>query len=169
MSNPARQLVGSAIQGGQDDAPGLQQLAEQSLLQLQSHTAGLDEVVRDEIRRSFIAECGALVEEAHLAAEALAHLQRRARRHFGLFGVLTVLLSMGAVLLLAGGWLPSRSETARLRSEQAKLGSAIAQLSQLGGKAELRRCGREARLCVRVDLAAPRYGTAGDYYVLEGY
>src|SRR5581483_3036467 len=49
--------------GMAEDAPALQQLAEQSLLRLQSHTAGLDQIVRDEIRRCFIAECGALVEE----------------------------------------------------------------------------------------------------------
>ena len=169
MSNRARQLIGGAAQDGAEEALGLQQLAEQSLLRLQSHTAGLDEVVRDEIRRSFIAECGALVEEAHLAVQALAHLRRRACRHFGTLGVLTVLLSMGAVLLLAGGWLPSRRETLRLRAEQAQLRRSIAELSQRGGAVELRHCGPKARLCVRVDLTAPRYGTAGDYYVLEGY
>lgn len=139
------------------------------LLELQSHTAGLDEIVRDEIRRSFIAECGALVEEAHLAAEALRHLRRCALRHFGIFGALTVLLSIGAVVLLVGGWLPSRSDTARMRAEQSKLSGAIARLSQLGGNVELRRCGPQARLCARVDVTAPRYGTAGDFYVLEGY
>ncbi|HEX4049868.1 MAG TPA: hypothetical protein VHY19_03195 [Steroidobacteraceae bacterium] len=169
MSNTARQLIGGTVPDDGDDAPGLQQLAEQSLLRLQSHTAGLDEVVRDEIRRSFIAECGALVEEAHLAAEALAHLRRCARRHFATFGMLTVLLSIGAVLLLVGGWLPSRSETARLRAEQAKLSSSIVRLSQLGGQVEMRRCGPQARLCVRVDVTAPRYGSAGDFYVLKGY
>lgn len=169
MNNSARQLIGGAVKVGAEDASGLQQLAEQSLLRLQSHTAGLDEIVRDEIRRSFIAECGALVEEAHLAAEAFAHLRRGARRHFGAFAVLTVLLSIAGVLLLAGGWLPSRSEMTRLRTEQARLGSSVEELSQLGGQVELRRCGRQARLCVRVDLAAPRYGTAGDFFVLKGY
>ena len=159
MSNPVRQLTGGAPEATE----------EASGLRLQSLTVGLDEVVRDEIRRCFIAECGALVEEAHLAAEALVHLRRCAARHFGILGVLTVLLSMGAVLLLAGGWLPSRRETARLRAEQATLSSSIARLSQSGGHVDLRRCGSQARLCVRVDLTSPRYGSTGDYYVLEGY
>ncbi|HEY7930439.1 MAG TPA: hypothetical protein VID71_10515 [Steroidobacteraceae bacterium] len=169
MNTTARQLMGGAVQGIAEQASGLQQLAEQSLLRLQSHTAGLDQIVRDEIRRSFIAECGALVEEAHLASQALIHLRRSARRHFGAFAVLTVLLSAGAMLLLIGGSLPSRSETTRLRAEQARLAASVAELSQLGGHTQLRRCGRQARLCVRVDVTAPRYGSAGDFYVLEGY
>jgi hypothetical protein len=142
---------------------------QSSPLQLPPSIAGLDEVVRDEIRRSFIAECGALVEEAHLAAEALRHLRRCALRHFGLLGALTVLASVGAVLLLLGGWLPSRSETAHLRAEQVQLSGAVSRLSQGGGRVELRRCGSQARLCARVDTTAPRYGSAGDFYVLEGY
>lgn len=169
MNTTARQLIGGSVQDAAEDASGLQQLAEQSLLRLQSHTAGLDEIVRDEIRRCFIAECGAMVEEAHLASEALSHLRRGARRHFGASAVLTVLLSIGAVLLLLGGWLPSRSEMTRLRAEQARLAASVAELSQLGGQAQLRRCGRQARLCARVDVTAPRYGSAGDFYVLKGY
>ncbi len=149
-------------------AQAQQQLAEQSLLRMQSCTASLDEVVRDEIRRTFVAECGALVEEARLATEALAHLQRSARRHVGVTSLLAVILSVGGVLLLVGGWLPSPGEAARLRAEQATLSASIAQLSQLGGQVQLRRCGPAGRLCARVDLTTPSYGAAGDFYVLKG-
>ena len=143
--------------------------ADQSLLPLQSHMAGLDEIVRDEIRRSFISECGALVEEARLATEALARLQRSARRHFGVSSLLTVLLSVGGVLLVARGWLPSPRETARLRAEQARLSASIAQLSELGGRVRLRRCGTAGRICAQVDRTAPAYGADGDFRVLKGY
>lgn len=151
------------------DAHGLQQLAEHSLLRLESHTAGLDEIVREEIRRAFVNECGALVEQAHLASEALAHLQRSARGHFGALSLLTVILSVAGVLLLAGGWLPSPRESARLRAEQASLAGSIAELSRLGGQMQMRRCGPEERLCIRVDLKAPTYGATGDFLVVKGY
>jgi hypothetical protein len=152
-----------------EDSHGLQQLAEHSLLRLESHTASLDEIVREEIRRAFIAECGELVEQAHLAGEALAHLQRSARRHFGVLSLLTVILSVAGVLLLAGGWLPSPRESARLRAEQVRLTESIADLSKRGGQLQMRRCGPQGRLCVRVDLTAPSYGQAGDFLVLKGY
>jgi len=169
MSQAARQLIGSEVPGGAADAGALHELAEQSLLRLQAHTAGLDEIVRDGIRRAFIAECGALVQEAQLAAEALAHLQRRARRHFGALSALAELLSVAGGLVLAGGWLPSRSEAARLRAEQAQLSHSVAQLVRLGGRVQWRRCGPQERLCARVDVKAPVYGRRADFYVLEGY
>jgi hypothetical protein len=169
MSGAVAQAGGEVGDARGEEGPGLQQLAEHSLLRLESHTASLDAIVREEIRRAFIDECGALVEQAHLACEALAHLQRSARRQFGLLGLLTVMLSVAGVLLLARGWLPSPRESARLRAEQARLAASVAELSEVGGQLQMRRCGVQQRLCVRVDLTAPSYGKSGDFMILKGY
>jgi hypothetical protein len=146
-----------------------QQLAEESLLRLHSHTAGLDAIVRDEIHHSFVAECGALIEEARAASEALAHLHRSARGYFGWSCIVTVLLSMAAALMAVRRQLPSAAELVQLRQQESLLRASVAQLSQLGGRVTLRRCGPSGRLCVEVDLSAPVYGPSGDYYILKGY
>ena len=38
-----------------------------------------------------------------------------------------------------------------------------------GGLLDLRRCGNDARWCVRVDRHAPAYGEQADYLVVKGY
>jgi hypothetical protein len=42
-------------------------------------------------------------------------------------------------------------------------------LEQRGGLLDLRRCGNDARWCVRVDRHAPAYGEQADYLVVKGY
>lgn len=146
-----------------------QQLVDRSLSRLEAHTQGLDTVVREEIRRTFVAECGALVEEAGRAADALAHLQRRARRHLVGTGALFAALSAGALLLVLWRLMPSGEQLAALRAQRAQLAAGVAQLAASGGRMQLRRCGSARRLCVRVDRQEPAYGEAADYLIVEGY
>src|SRR5579862_7860948 len=54
-----------------------QDLAEESLKRLQVHTQGLDDVVRDTVRRTMIAEFGALIEDSTRTIEALGTFRRR--------------------------------------------------------------------------------------------
>jgi hypothetical protein len=65
--------------------------------------------------------------------------------------------------------LPSAAEVDALRARRDQLQANVQRLEQRGGRIDWRRCGEEARLCVRVDRAAPTYGDKADYYVVKGY
>ena len=131
-------------------------------------------------------ECS-LVATAH-AADATAH--RAANR---LTGKLT--LAIGAVVLAATGliwttgtlatwWQRSTRDALavdieRLQGELPVLQARAAEWTSRAGKAVLVQCGASAaqagvkptsgRLCVRIDLRAPAYGTNGEYRILDGY
>lgn len=152
-----------------ETAQAHQQLVDQSLTQLQAHAQGLDAVVRDEIRRTFADECGALVQEARAATEALLDLRRSASRRLAWWSLMCAAVSAGATLLVLERLLPSDAQMASLRAQRAQLSAVVAQLAATGGRIDLRRCGEAQRLCVRVDRRAPAYGDAADYFVIKGY
>ncbi|MGH8143669.1 MAG: hypothetical protein ACREU2_14275 [Steroidobacteraceae bacterium] len=152
-----------------ETAQAHQQLADQSLTQLRLHAEGLDAVVRDEIRRTFVDECGALVHEAHGAADALLNLRRSASRRLACWSLVCAAVSAGAALMVLERLLPSQAQMASLRAQRSQLSAVVEQLAASGGRIDLRRCGSTQRLCVRVDRRAPAYGEAGDYFILEGY
>jgi hypothetical protein len=149
-------------------AQAQQGMAASALERLREHTAGLDSVVREEIRATLIEELQALEAESRRTAAALQALQRAAGRRALLGGAAVTLLS---ALPLGGAWwlLPTRGELEALRTTRAELAANIAQLSERGGRIQLRRCGAQQRLCVRIDRAAPRYGESADYLVVQGY
>jgi hypothetical protein len=78
---------------------------------------------------------------------------------------------VAAALPFALAWwlLPSRAELQALRATRDELAGNIARLSERGAQAQLRRCGSERRLCVRIDRSAPAYGESGEYLVVKGY
>jgi hypothetical protein len=145
-----------------------QALAASALERLTAHASGLDDIVREEIRRTLVEELQSLGDESKRAAEALRRLGRSANTR-------VVLWSVGLTLLCAvpmcGEWwlLPSQGELAALRSKRDDLAASVAGLEQRGGRIDLRRCGGTDRLCVRVDRKAPAYGEAADYFVVKGY
>jgi len=146
-----------------------QSAASAALERLREHTAGLDAVVREEIRGTLIEELAALGEETRAATAALRALQRAAGQRQLAWGVCVSTLA-GCLPLALGYWLlPSRAELATLRASREQLSAEVAQLSAQGGRAELRHCGAARRLCVRVDRSAPPYGAAADFRVLQGY
>ena len=65
--------------------------------------------------------------------------------------------------------LPSAAEVSGLKARRDELILNVSRLEQRGGRVDLRRCGASLRLCVQVDLKAPKYGDKADYYILEGY
>ena len=174
-------LGGNAVQGGnvQDEtlrlgllmeaAHAQQTLAESALGKLKVHVEGLDDIVRDEIRRTLVEEIQVLGSESRQASEALRRLGRSANARVAGWMVGLTLMS-SAIPLLAQWWfLPSQSELAGLRARKDELASNILRLEQRGGRVDLRRCGGTDRLCVRVDRGAPAYGESGDYLVVKGY
>jgi hypothetical protein len=146
-----------------------QALVAGTLEKLKVHVSDLDDIVRDEIRRTLVEELQSLGDESKRAAEALRRLGRSANTRVVLWSVGLTLLC--AALPMCGEWwlLPSQSELAALRSKRDDLAANVARLEQRGGRVDLRRCGGTDRLCVRVDRKAPAFGEAGDYLVVKGY
>ncbi|MDB6090448.1 MAG: hypothetical protein JWN85_3232 [Gammaproteobacteria bacterium] len=146
-----------------------QTLAHTVLEKLKAHMCALDEVVREEIRRTLIDELQVLGNDSRRASEALRGLGRSVNLRVALWSVgITALCA--AIPLVAAWWLlPSRGEVAALRSKRDELAASVAALEQRGARIDLRRCGGTDRLCVRVDRKAPVYGEAADYFVVKGY
>jgi hypothetical protein len=128
-----------------------------------------------------------LIETAHAADATVRRASNR------LTGKLT--LAIAAVVLAAAGliwttgtlatwWQRSTrdalaAEIERLQGELPVLQARAADWANRAGKAVLVQCGGTAaqagakptpgRLCVRIDLKAPRYGQNGEYAILDGY
>jgi hypothetical protein len=152
-----------------ETAEAHQATATAALEGLQRHAAGLDRVVREEIRATLIDELQGLHEGGRQAAASLGSLARRAdRRAIGL-GIMVVLVATAIPLSLGWWLLPAPAEISALSAHREQLRAEVARLTHDGGAVELKRCGPAQRLCARVDRAAPRYGEAADFLVLKGY
>jgi len=150
-------------------AQAQQTLAATALDRLREHTAGLDAVVREEIRHVLIEEMHALTEDARGAAEALRKLRHGANLRLLLW--MAGLVSFAATIPLGIAWylLPTGADVVALGAKRDELTAGIARLTRQGGNVELRRCGSAQRLCVRIDRSAPAYGEGGDFLVVKGY
>jgi len=150
-------------------AQAQQTLAASTLDRLREHAAGLDAIVREEIRATLLEEMRALSEDGRRAAEALRRLQRTA--NLRLIAWSAAVLTVASLVPCAIAWwlLPTRAEIQTLGAKRDELTANIARLARQGGNLELRHCGATQRLCVRVDRSAPAYGTAGDFMIAKGY
>ena len=152
-----------------ESAQAHQKLAETHLEKLKAHTEDLDGVVRDEIRRTLVAELQALTAESSRAARALRDMKRVANLRGVVWNLGIAILCTAVPAAIANLVLPSPASIAALRAQQAELSQNVARLARRGGKVEWRSCGDAARLCVRIDRGAPVYGEKADYYVVKGY
>lgn len=150
-------------------AQAQQALAATTLDRLREHAVGLDGVVRGEIRATLIEEMRSLGEDIQRTAVALRRLQRIANLRLVVWGA--AVLGMAALIPGALAWwlLPTHVEVEALTAKRDELSANLAKLSRQGGHVELRQCGDEQRLCVRIERAAPAYGAAGDFRVVKGY
>ena len=71
---------------------------------------------------------------------------------------LLLMVVLGAGLL----FVPSPKEIAELRAQ-------VKYLEEKGGKAVLKRCGDDERLCAEIDLSADVWGKNGEFRILKGY
>ncbi len=152
-----------------ESAHAHQRMAESQLEQLRTHTQDLDGVVRDEIRRTLIAELQEVTAESKRAAQALHGVKRAANMRGLLWSVVIAVLSTAVPGAMAHWILPSAAEIDALRVRRDHLREDVSRLEQRGGRADLRRCGSPERLCVRIDKSAPAYGDKADYYIVQGY
>jgi hypothetical protein len=152
-----------------ESAQAHQKMAESHLERLRAHTQDLDDVVRDEIRRTLVDELGELTAESRRAAQALKGMKRAAHLRGLVFSISTVVLSMAIPSGLAYWLLPSPAQIEVLRAQRNELQANVARLEQSGGRIDWRHCGERARLCVHVDRGAPTYGDKADYFIVKGY
>jgi len=150
-------------------AESQQAMAAEALERLRQHAAGLDSIVREEIRATLVEELQDVHQHSQLAAGSLRVLARRANLRVAVLGGALVLLASVVPFALAWWLLPSPAEVAALRASRDLLSADVARLRREGATVDLKHCGPEQRLCARVDRAAPRYGEAADYVVLKGY
>jgi hypothetical protein len=171
MTDAGEAVDGGTVQLGllMETAHAHQEVIEGSLKRLQAHTQGLDDVVRDEIRRVFNAELAELVDESTRAVSALRSLGSATTQRSAGWGLLLGALPGIALTILLSWWLPTPGQVAALRLEHQRLAAAIGRLTDSGARIDLRRCGESSRLCVRVDRRAPAYGEQADYLVVRGY
>jgi hypothetical protein len=145
-----------------------QKLAEAAIEKLSNHAQGLEAVARGEIQRALVDALRPVHAEVQGATEALRKIKRVANARVTLWTLGVTAISAAIALFVAWWVLPTPAEIARLRAERDELASNLAVLNQRGARADLRRCGT-GRVCVRVDLSAPRYGQSSDYMVIKGY
>lgn len=123
----------------------------------------LDTAVGEAVHRAFLDAAGMR------AADQLSLVHRATGMRFARwsFGVVSLCALVPTVLT----WMlmPSREQLIQARQTLDQLSTGVAQLSREGGRIELRHCGTEQRLCVRVDRKAPLYGENADFMVLKGY
>lgn len=146
-----------------------QHLAEDALGRLKSHTQGLDAIVREEIRRTFVEELHTLSEESRRATQAMQAVKRAANGRMVLWSIVVTALCAGTASAISLWTLPSKAEMATLRAQHDQFAAAVTQLEQRGGRIDLRRCANGTRLCVRVDREAPAFGEHREYMVVQGY
>jgi hypothetical protein len=151
-----------------ESAQAHQRLADAHLEKLRAHTQDLDDVVRDEIRRTLIEELRSLTAESDRATRALREMKRTVQMRGAMWNIGIVLLCAAIPSIIAHWALPSMSDIAALRARRDALVQNINQLEQRGGKADWRSCGDSRQLCVRIDRKAPIYGEKADYYVVKG-
>jgi hypothetical protein len=145
-----------------------QRLAEAAIEKLIEHTQALEAVAREQIQSALVDALKTVHTEAQRAVEALQRIKREANTRVTLRTLGLTVISVAIALFIAWWVLPTPAEIARLRTERDELTNNIAVLNQRGARADLRRCGAR-RVCVRVDLSAPRYGERSDYMVIKGY
>ena len=152
-----------------ESAQAHQRSAEHQLERLQRHTQELDGVVRDEIKRTLIEELKELSLETQRTVRSMQNARRGAGLRSALWSVGVTVFCASIPVCVAEFILPTRQDIDTLRVQREQLSMEVAALQRQGGRMELKHCGTEARLCVRVDLKAPKYGEKAEFYVVAGY
>jgi hypothetical protein len=152
-----------------ESAQAHQKLAETHLERLRAHTEDLDDVVRDEIRRTLVEELRELTAESAQAAAALRRMKRAADLRGLLWTAALAVLATTIPAVFMRWILPSGAEIDGLRVRRDRMLASVQKLELVGGRADLRHCGDGARLCIRIDKSSPAYGEKGDFFVIKGY
>jgi hypothetical protein len=171
MTNAASTIDDKTMAFGllMESAQAHQKAAESQLQKLRDHTRDLDGVVRDEIRRTLVDELQSLTTETARTIGALEKIKRGVRMRNTVASVGVAMACALAPVIAAKLMLPSAADVASLTARRDEMALNVSRLQQRGGAVDMRRCGASLRLCVHVDLKAPKYGDKADYYVIAGY
>ncbi|MGB6452555.1 MAG: hypothetical protein WBE92_17535 [Steroidobacteraceae bacterium] len=155
-------------------APTADAMSQHGQLQLAIERLGalaedLDRVVRQEIRSAFVEEFQMLGAASQRAAEALHGVRRAASMRVAAWAIALVFACSAIPVVVSWAVIPSRAALTQMRRERDELAADVDHLQRQGGKIDLRRCGAERRVCVRIDRSAPAYGPQADYLVVKGY
>ena len=148
-------------------AQAQQRLGEEALARLSEQVRGLDVLVREEVARAVIDSMDALRAETEQAASALRRLRRAADLRLTLWSIAVTGLSAALALAAVRVFVPSRQQIEALRARRAAYQADIRRLREFGGAVDLKRCGKQARLCVRVERDGPAYGPGGRFLPVE--
>lgn len=143
--------------------------AAAALERLERHAAGLDTVVREQIRATLTEELTELTEEGRRAAHSLRGAGQAANRRVLAWSIGSAALAAAIPLGISIWLLPTPADVAALRATRDQLTANLTRLTEQGGRVQLRRCGAAGRLCVRIERAAPAYGEGADYAIVKGY
>jgi hypothetical protein len=152
-----------------ETAQSHQDLANQSLKRLQAAIATLDDVVRDVIQRTLIDQMAELTQHCDETTQSMRRLGNAVRLSSLWSGAILAVVPGALTALAVWYLLPTQAQMGALRAQREALNANIAQLSRDGGRIDLRRCGSDARVCVRVDHHAPTFGEHAEYMVVQGY
>ncbi len=171
MSRGETQVDEATTQAGLlvEAAQRQQQQTQMAVERLEAMTQGLDQIVRQEIRNAFAEEFQMLGAASQRAAEALRSVRRVASMRIALWAVAVTAACSAVPVAVAWVALPSRADLAQVRRDRDELAAGVTRLREEGGGVDLRRCGAEGRLCVRVERSGPAFGAHADYLIVAGY
>jgi len=133
MSEVAAQIDDATLKFGllMESAQTHQKLAENHLERLRAHTEDLDDVVREEIRRTLIEELAELTAESSRTAAALRRMQRAADLR-GLLWAAALAVVATAIPAAFMHWaLPSTGEIESLRVRRDQLRANLKTIEQM--------------------------------------
>ncbi len=160
----------AAVQSGQQDLGQILETVHVQQSQIHGMLATLDTRARD-----FDSTLGEAVQRAFMdaaglrAAEKLSQMHRTTGIRFARWSFGIVSACALVPTLLSWMLMPSPAQVVQARQTVEQLSVRVAQLSSEGGRMDLRHCGPENRLCVRVDRKSAFYGASADYMIVKGY
>ncbi len=148
-------------------AQAQQRLGAEAIEALREHLRTLDALVRAEVSSAARESLEGLSAEAQQTAATLRRARRAAQVRPIVWSIAACALSAAIALPVVRALLPSRGQIAALRSRRALFSADIKRLREYGGAVDLRRCGQQGRLCVRVDRSGPAYGAHGNFLLVK--
>lgn len=144
-----------------------QRLAEATLAQLGERVHSLDAEVRTEVARAARDALAGLNFEIEGAVAVLSKVRRAAELRWLAHSAAAALLSITVAVAAVRVLVPSRAQINVLRARRAEFAADVMRLRRYGGEVDLRRCGTQGRLCVRVWRSRPAYGAHGDFLLVK--
>src|SRR5687768_1880204 len=101
-----------------ETALNYQNLAEEALNRLKAHTNGLDGIIREEVRRTFVDEMQGLAAECKRATQALEEVKRAANLRVAAWSAGITTLCCAIALAISWWVMPSQAEVAKLHARR---------------------------------------------------